>query len=181
MTIFSALLLAAVISIDTLVLAFAYGAAQVKVRLSRIIIINLISTTLFGLSLLLGLHVGSYISPEVTKWVSFGILAAVGICKLVGGLLRKRGGHSLREIRLGEAIALGAVLSIDGDAVGLGVSLYNTSLASCIAAISFTFAISFAFMVSGLALGGKIIRKKRSDLSWLSGTALIVLGVLRLF
>ena len=183
MMMFSALLLAVVISIDTLASGFSYGASNTKVPVRHLVVIDLICSALLGLALFLGVYISHYINTNTTKLLSAGILKAIGCYKLAVYFLKKAKEipNIQRQIGWVETIVLGLVLALDGMAVGFGASIHNTSLAFCLIAISFSLVTDYAFFRLGHHLGRKLTKKTRLDLSWLGGAVLIILGAIKLF
>lgn len=182
MEIFSAFVLAIVVSIDTLASGFAYGAGNVNVRMRHIVIIDAIGSALLGAGLLVGFLVSHLIHTEITKVLSTAILFAMGGYKILTYLVKrakKPAEKTPSEIKLAETFALAVALSFDNMTVGIGAAIHNASFVFCMAVIVFSIATDFAFFVFGHMLGGKITKKARLDLSWLGGAVLVMLGVLK--
>jgi len=180
MIVFTALILAAVISIDTLACGFAYGTSNTKVPLRNVLVINIICSVAVSAALFLGYLISNYISSEITMWLSVGILVLIGSYKLVQWFCSKGTVKVPRQINWPETIILAAVLSLDGLAVGIGVSIYGVSLAFCFLVTAFSFVTDPLFFIAGHKLGEKTTKKTRLDLSWLSGVVLIMLGLIKL-
>ena len=183
MIIFSALLLAVVISIDTLASGFAYGTSNTKVPIRHLIVIDLIGSALLGAALFTGYYISTHINSTATKFISFAILVAIGCYKLVVYFIQKSKETHKKPSQIGwtETIILALVLATDGIAVGFGASIHNTSLVFCFAVIGFSLVTDFTFFIVGSTLGRKLTKKTRLDLSWLSGVVLVLLGVVKLF
>lgn len=183
MIIFSALFLAVVISIDTLAAGFAYGANSIKVPLRHIIVFDIISSVTVGIALFFGYIVGNYMPPAMTLGLSIGILVFLGCYKLLQCFITKVKGKTIspRQISWAETITLAVGLSLDGLAVGIGVSIHNVTLVFCLVATLFSLVIDLIFFIIGHRIGDKTTKKTRLDLSWLSGVVLIFLGLLKLF
>jgi len=183
MLILSALLLAVVISIDTLAAGFSYGTSNTKVPILRLVVIDLIGSTLLGLALFFGFYIGHVIPPATTKIISVVILKSIGGYKLIVYFRRKvkEIPNNPRKIGWMETIILALVLALDGIAVGFGASIHNTSVVFCLSVIAFSLVTDFTFFIIGANLGRKLTKKIRLDLSWLSGVVLIMLGFIKLF
>jgi len=183
MVILSALLLAVVISIDTLASGFAYGTSNTKVPMRHLVVIDLIGSTLLGSALFFGYYISGYIHPLATKIISIVILVSIGGYKLVAYFIRiaKETPNNPRKIGWAETVVLALVLALDGMAVGFGASIHNTSVVFCLCAIAFSLVTDFTFFLLGSGLGRKLTKKTRLDLSWLSGAVLIMLGLIKLF
>jgi putative Mn2+ efflux pump MntP len=183
MIILSALLLAVVISIDTLAAGFSYGTSNTKVPIRHLIVIDIIGSSLLGMALFIGFYIGNYINSSATIIISVVILVLMGGYKLVA-YFRKTGKEITkphRKIGWTETIILALILALDGVAVGFGASIHNTSIIFCISVIAFSLVTDFTFFIFGVNLGKKLTKKTRLDLSWLSGAVLIILGIIKLF
>jgi len=174
--------LAVVISIDTLASGFAYGTSNTKVPLSHVIVVDLICSLTVSIALFFGYLVGRYISSTVTLSLGVGILVLLGGYKIIQYFINKSNGTSPtpRRIKWSETITLAMVLSLDGLAVGIGVSIHNTTLAFCFIVLCFSLVTDLVFFILGHKIGTKATKKTRFDLSWLSGAVLIILGVIKL-
>lgn len=183
MTIFSAFILAIVISIDTLAAGFAYGTSNIKVPLRHVAVIDIICSTMVCLALFLGLLIGHYIPTVITQWLSAGTLMLMGGYKVIHYLVNRNDKtmQTTRHISWSETITLAIALSLDGLAVGVGVSIHNTAMAFCFIVLAFSLAADFVLFILGHKIGTKTTQKIRLDLSWLSGVVLIILGVARFF
>jgi len=178
MIVLHALLLAVVVSIDTLASGFAYGTSNTKVPLRNLIVIDIICSVLLGVGLFCGLYISNYISPLATRIISATTLITIGCYKLVRKSAKEAPKSALGWV---ETIILAVILSIDGMAVGIGASIHNTSVAFCLIAIAFSLVTDFVFFIFGHKIGQKATQKTRLDLAWLSGVVLIILGLIRLF
>jgi len=182
MAFLSALAFAVVISIDTLPAGFAYGAGNIKVPLRHVVVLNIIGSVLVSIALFSGLYISRYISQSATKILSCTILVVIGIYKLIVYFRKsiKKIDKTSRVIKWPETIILAIVLSFDGIVLGIGVSIYNSSLFFCLSVIMFSLVTDFVFFIFGHKIGQKATRKTRFDLSWLSGVVLIILGLVKL-
>jgi putative Mn2+ efflux pump MntP len=180
MVIFSAFLLAVIVSIDTLASGFAYGTSNTKVPFRHIFVLNIICSVTLGLSLFLGLYIGKLFAPKATEIIGAVILISVGTYKLLQyfGKNTSQIPQLQSIIKWRETILLALILSLDGVAVGIGFSIHNSSLGFCFAVIGFSLVTDFLFFIAGNRIG-KITKKTRLDLSWLSGVVLIILGAVK--
>lgn len=183
MAILSAFILAVVISIDSLAVGFAYGTSNIKVPLRHVIIIDIICSITVGIALFLGLMMSHYIPTVITQWLSISTLVLMGGYKAIQ-YFAKRNNKTVpitRQISWSETITLAIALSLDGLAVGVGVSIHDTTLAFCLMVLACSLVTGLVFFIVGHKIGAKTIQKTRFDLSWLSGVVLIILGVIKLF
>lgn len=182
MIIFSALILAVIVSMDTLATGFVYGASNIEVPLWHVVVIDIICSMSIGIALFIGYIAGHYISPAITRYIGVGILAFIGAYKLGQYFINQTNGikQNTYQIKWSETITLAIMLSFDGFAVGIGAAIYNASLAFCLLAIVFSLIADIVFFTIGHKAGSKITQKTRFDLSWLSGVVLIILGAIKL-
>jgi len=85
---------------------------------------------------------------------------------------------SSKILSVKEAIGLAIVLSLDSLSVGIGAGLLQGSFAALIA---ISFVAGFIFVILGALFGKLLAKKSKINLSWLSGTILILLGIARFF
>ena len=136
MIILSALVLAVVVSIDTLASGFAYGSSNIKVPLQHVFIIDAIGSVFLSAGLLFGFLVSHLIYSELTQVLSLCILIAIGCYKIITYLIKKIKKTAIPcEIKWTETIALAIALSFDNIAVGIGAAIHNASIVFCIAVI----------------------------------------------
>ena len=171
-----ALLIAAAVSLDAFAASFAYGGKRIKIPLLSVLVISLLCAASLGISLFAGEILGVFLPEQLTILISFGILFALGIWKLLDDdELKNFDADDSKTISVGEAAALAIALSLDGLAVGFGAALGN---ANSIAVILCTFVIGAAAVWLGGFLGLKIAGKLQ--VSWISGVLLILLAFAQL-
>lgn len=202
-------LLTAAISIDIFMASVGYGIDNIKVpTLSTIIISGFCSLTL-GISLFIGSAIENYISVESAKLICFAILFILGTIKIFDGsiksyIIRRKNLHkkfsfsalhlnfilniyadpkeadrdSSRYLSPPEAISLAIAMSIDGIAVGFGAALASANLWIT---ISISFILGIFAIICGEKVGQKISKKSSLNISWLGGTILIFLAILKIF
>jgi len=178
----SAVIFVLIVSIDLFTCGFAYGANNIKVPFKKVAAINLTGKVLVGAGLFTGYFVGGFLADRVAVWLGFGILFTLGLVKSVQWYLtRKKINTVARQITWRESIILGALLSFDGLAAGLGVTISDMPL-------------SFIFIVLGLSLitdqlvfsgsrylGAKTTKKANLNVGWLCGVTLMTVAVTKLF
>jgi len=180
--IISAVIFVLIVSIDLFACGFAYGANNIKVPFKKVLVINVTGKVLVGAGLFTGYFLGGLMPDEVGIWLGFSILFTLGLVKAVQWYLtRKKINTVARCITWREAIILGALLSFDGLAAGLGVTISDMPL-------------SFIFIVLGLSLvtdqlvfsgsrylGAKVTKKANLNLGWLCGVVLMTVAIIKLF
>lgn len=205
--ILESLILSLAISIDTFVASFGYGLSKIKLPFRSALLISIINTLILGLSILIGYALGGVISVEFAKWLSFGLLLAIGIFKFFSELfkiwLSKKVDKKLdikmfnfhlmlkvmadtnnadidknKIISMPEAISIALILSIDQ--IGVGLS-HGVSNAYPYILVIFNIATCLIATLLGTIIGKRISKCIKINLSWLSGLILIILAVVKLF
>ena len=203
-----ALILTTALSVDALIASFAYGSQKIKLPLPSIFVISLICSGMLGLSLFLGAQAASFLSDGLAVGISFTILFGLGLLRVCDSSLKNwiRKSSQLqgqikfslfhfkfilkvyadpkwadvdksRSLSIKEAAALSVALSLDGLAAGLGVGLTG---AGALLSVGLLFLLTLGAIGAGCGLGGKFAQKLDTDISWVSGSLLILLAVLRL-
>ena len=181
--ILSAVVFVAVISIDLFACAFAYGAAKVYVPFKKILAINLIGKVIVGTGLFIGYFIGGFMPDAVGIWLGFGVLLTVGVIKVIQWLLarKKTNQSTFRSITWRESIVLGVVLSLDGLAAGIGVTLTLLSLVFVSSVLVISIITDQLIFMGAQRLGKLVTKKATLDLGWLSGFILITVSICKLF
>lgn len=203
-----ALMVAIALSIDTFVAGFAYGANKIKIPFLSAQIINLICSSILGISLLAGHLIRLYIPPAITSIICFGILFCLGLGKLTSSLIksfvRKHAGLQ-KELKfsflnlnfilqlcanpekadvdaskvISATEAISLALALSLDGIAVG---FGAALAQVSPLLVFLCSLVTDFMgiISGCFTGRKLVEKVRLNLSWLSGALLIILAIMKL-
>ena len=207
--IMEAALLASSLSLDTFTTGFAYGADKTKIPILSAHIINLICSSITGLSLFVGVVLKQYISHKLTIYIAFTILFLIGLTKLLDSvtksIIRKNNDISkeingclfnfkfvLNVYANPEAADIDSSKSISpSEAVLLALSLsldgiavgFGAALANVngIAVFIWSMITDIVFLLAGHFLGSKIASKTPFHLSWLGGIVLIGLAISKLF
>lgn len=208
-TVFEAIMLASALSLDAFVASFAYGSNQIKMPFKSIQIINIVCSSILGLSLLAGAFLRQFIPSSLTIFVCFFILFILGIIKLLDSITKsiiRKNSNLNKEIKF-SFLNLNFILNLyanpeaaDVDGSRILSPMEATSLAIALSldglAVGFGAAIGnvngwVVFLISfitntlavilGCSIGNKIAKKISIDLSWLSGVMLITLAILKLF
>lgn len=201
------ILLVLVVSLDSFVASIAYGAKRIKIPLSSIFIINIISSLFLGISIFFGLFIQQFIPDSITKIISFILLSLLGIYFLFESIVKN---HIDSKTYLNKKFKLnifdiGFVINIyideisadldqskrldSREAIYLGIALALDSLAvgfgNSFGNIHSSYAIIFSAIIgvigvsSGLILGEKLVKRSNINLSWLAGVILIILAFLK--
>ena len=203
------LILVTAISIDAFVASFAYGSNKIKIPFQSTIIISLVSSTILGISLLIGSFLGNYIDSSITIAISFVIMFLLGIIKLfdssIKAIIRKN--KCFKKEYKFSLFSLNFIINIYADpekadkdssrilssleAVSLAIALsldgaiagFGAGLSSdsIIQTVLYSFIIGASLIVCGYRLGNHISRKISFDMSWISGVLLLVLAFLKIF
>ena len=171
-----------VASLDAFALGFGYGTKKVRIPLKQISIVSVICSIFILASLLLGYFLGSFINPDITRWLSFGIFMTFGLARLVAWFVnRKKIKHEGRLITIKEVILLAVILSIDGIGIGLGSGLYSVTLIFIFSIFALSIFTEIFIFKLGQFIGNAMANKLPVDLGWVGGTLLILVAIAGLF
>lgn len=203
------MLLVLSVSIDSFLASIAYGTNKIKIPLSSAFIIDIISSSMLGLSLIVGGLIQNYISTSIARIISFFILFLLGVYRLFESLLKsyiktKLNNSSHLNFKL---FNFNFVLQVYVDetkadfdkskiltskeALYLALALSLDSLAvgfgSSLVLINYfqvfvlAIFIGLISIILGSFIGKKLVENININLSWLSGALLIILAFLRAF
>lgn len=203
-----ALLLASALSVDAFVASFSYGNHQIKIPARSMLLMNTGCTVLLGVALWLGDFVSRWLSADITRYLSFGLLLLLGGFKLLDSVtkslirrhrsFRRKMGFSFLNFRFVLQIyADPDVADIDQsktismmEALSLTVALSLDSLAVGFGAglgqVAIGMVLLVAFVTNAVAivlgslLGEKMANSLPFSLSWLGGVLLMVMAILKL-
>lgn len=201
------LILVSSLCIDTFVASIAYGTDRIKIPFASNIVINLVCSLFLAISLSLGSILKEFLSPGIASTLSFTLLFTLGILRLFESFFKtyvqnfsnlgapltfklfdfkfvleiyanetKADYDKSKNLTLKEAVYLAVALSLDSIAVGFGSSLVSINFFQ-ILFLSFVIGVLSLFL--GVCIGKKFIEKVDINLSWLSGSMLIFLAILR--
>ena len=176
-----AVILASTCSIDAFTASFAYGIERVRIPLLSNGVINLICSSILGVSLWAGSIVRPYLPDWLTIAVCFSILFLLGISKLLQGMSKTKLTADVDDDKIispAEAVTLAVSLSLDGIGVGFGMALRNIHIPTVILA---SFVTGIVAVTLGNNLGNTLARKTPFHLTWLGGVILIALAFVKLF
>jgi len=205
--ILSAALLALTLSLDAFAAAFAYGCKQIKIPLLSGGIIAIICTATTAVSFLIGAILMPFISTNLVIWISFGILFAIGLAKLLDSITKsiiKKITHFEKEITL-SVFNFKFILHVyanpeaaDADvskhispreaavlALSLSLDGFAVGLGAALLGLNGWLVVVFSLLANGLALwlggvlGYKAAQNLRFNISWLAGVLLIALAFTR--
>jgi putative sporulation protein YtaF len=203
------LLLVLSVSIDSFLASISYGTSKIKIPFSSALIVDIISSTMLGTSLIVGGLLQSYISLNIAKIVSFIILFLLGVYRLFEGLLKtyiNKKSKALSPFKF-KLFDFNFVLQVyaneikadfdksktltSKEAIYLAFALSLDSLAVGFGSSLLTINYIQVFIVSifiglivillGSYMGRKFVESTNLNLSWLSGLMLIILAFLRVF
>lgn len=208
MIILEAVILASALSVDAFIASFAYGSNKIKIQFSTALIISFVSSGTLGMFLFLGGIVRPYLPPELCSVLCFAVLFFIGMTKILDNLMKsviRRMGSLSKNIHFScfhlsfilsiyadpeaadtdcsnsispmEACSLAIALSLDGMAAGFGAGL---GAVNGLAVFLASFLTNVLAVVLGEAIGNRVSSRLRSQMSWLSGAALIALAAIRL-
>ena len=123
MKVFQGILLILALTTDSFVVSFAYGAEKVEMPFMKVVGMNLIMSSLLGISVFTGNFLSCFLPEMLTSVVCTGILAGMGIYRMLGFLFRKNQKIQKKRLTGVEAALLAFALSLDSLAVGIGTGL----------------------------------------------------------
>lgn len=201
----SALLLTCAVSLDAFVASFAYGTNKIKIPFRSILVINIVCSSILGIALVGGCLIGQYIPDMVTKWFCFAILSVISFTKFFECLIKKwinksksvtpkkefsflnfkfciqllgdptmADSDKSKTLSSKEAFALAVSLSLDGFAVGIGTGMVDINIFEV---FLFSLLTGMLAVILGQMAGYTIAKKTNLNLSWLSGTILLILAI----
>ena len=203
-----AALLASVLSLDAFTAGFAYGSQKIKTPFLSVLIISVICSGSLGIALFAGSMVKSYLPDRLTVSISFIILFAIGLIKLLDSITKSiidKYSNIKKEITgsffhfkfilslyaapekadldnsnsISSTEAVLLALSLSLDGIGVGLGAGLASV-NIWAVFLWSFITNAAFLVLGHFLGHKSAQKMPFNISWLSGVVLMGLAFSRL-
>ena len=203
------LLLALSVSIDSFLASISYGTSKIRIPFSSALIVDIISSTMLGSSLLVGSFLQNYISLNIAKIISFIILFLLGIYRLFESILKSYINNNSKELSpfKFKLFDFNFVLQVYADeikadfdkskiltskeSIYLAFALSLDSLAVGFGSSLLTINYIEVFIVSiiigliaillGAFVGRKFVESTNLNLSWLSGLMLVILAFLRVF
>jgi len=199
------LFLVIAVSLDGFGVGITYGVRSIRVPLSALAIIMMISGLVVLASMTIGTMLSSVISPEWARMFGAGILIFLGLFALFN-ITRSKGKSEEKAIKehkkirifkkviktpihadidqsgtisAKEAILLGTALALDAFGAGLGAAIigYDPILTALLIAL-----MSGFFVYSGIRLGIVLAGyKKIQELSFIAPLILIALGIFNMF
>ena len=170
-------ILALGLSADALACGFCAGASRLKIPLVSAIA----AATVSALCVAVGMGAGGKVAPllpeSAGRYISFAALGIFGLIK-IGSRANVREVFDCncdRYLSVGEGLALGAALSVDGLAAGFG---YAAGVYMLVCTVAATFVFSAAALFFG-AKGGAGSRGGRAG-NITAGLALVILAVQKL-
>ena len=202
------LLLVFSISLDSFLASISYGTSKIKIPFSSNLIIDLVSSSIFAISIFLGSIIKNYLPLSFGKYFSFIILILIGIYRLFDSILKsyiKNKSLPSKPLTF-KILDFKFVLDIYADetkadfdkskvltakeAFYLAIVLSADSLAvgfgsslnyvNHVEVIALSLIIGILTIPLGCYLGGKLISSIKIDISWVSGFILILLAFIKL-
>ncbi len=176
------ILLITAVSVDSFAASLAYGIKKVDIPLSSLFILSAISGGTLALSMCAGSFICGFIPAVFTKILGAVLLFGLGFFKLFDrscdDQAKKANRNNDQLLTPAEAASLGAALSLDSIAAGLGVGFPTPAL---LAATAGSFLVSIAAILLGSYLGRKIACCSCKNFCPLGGVLLILLAFCKLF
>ena len=201
-------LLCAAVCIDTFAAAFGFGAEKIRIPTLSALVLSAVSAAALALAILAGGWLTPFLPAGLTRWLSCLLLSGMGLVKLFDSALKRlvrrlpQPGRKLsfRLFRMrfllhiwadpaaadadcssvlsaAESVTLALALSSDGLAAGLGGGFSGLSPWAVFFCGVFT---NWFCIAAGSLAGQKAAVRTSSDLSWLGGGILLIMGLLAL-
>lgn len=176
----AALVFIVAVSADVFACGFAYGSGSLHVGFKKVMLINIIGSSMLGAGLFIGYFLSFALKDSLSMWLGLCIFTALGLGKLLQWLItrKKNKAKKIRKVTWRETILLGIMLSIDGMTAGIGASMTFLSLTFIFIVLGISLFSDVIFYMLGQQLGQKFAQKTSLDLGWLSGVVLLLLGAL---
>ena len=207
-SIIEALIISSSLSVDAFAASFAYGSNRIKIPMASVQIINIICSSILGISFIAGTIVRNYIPEWLTTVVCFVILFIIGMLKLLDSITKsiiRKYNNLSKEIKFSlfnfkfilnlyanpiEADIDSSKIISSAEAVSIGVALSLDSLAIGFGAalgdangltvfICSLIVGTFAIILGGYA-GNTLAQKFSFNISWIGGALLIAIAFLNL-
>lgn len=200
----SLLLFLVAVSLDSLTAGFSYGTERVHIKVLSLLVLACVPALFITAAGGLGELIGSLLPPGVLPFLSFFMLAAIGVAKLLESLIRSLAkkhpslmgnwGCQIKQLNIIFTVYLSPeeanrtdlqVLSArEALLLSLALSLDSVLVGMAVPAadipwLALFFAASFfnlLLFVVGCFSGRLLSRALRVDLSWLSGLCLLLLA-----
>ena len=168
------------VSVDAFAAGFSCGVSKIKIPFVSTLVVAGVSSVALGGGLAVGCAAGRLIPGDLAEDICIVILFVLGITKLFDHSPHNEADQANKNkdtcVSPEEAVTLGAALSMDRVAGGLG---------ACVDASWIPAAFLLSFLVGALAIGlgetlGRVISTRcSSNLCWVSGILLIALAFLK--
>lgn len=182
------LILVTALSVDTFAAGFVYGVSGVKVPGVSVWILTGVSGLLFVAALFVGGAAGRLLPEHLARVGGCLFLTVLGLWKLAAPFGRREAERADRNqdrrVSPMEAAVLGAMLSADGLAAGVGSGFLSGKI-SFLRVGAFGLGSSVAAGMGAFLLGkwcGRSLSCRfQTNLCWISGALLLLLAVIKLF
>ncbi len=178
MSLFSLIIMAIGLSIDSLAASITTGACCRYLRLKHILKVAMFMAVFQGFMPLIGWLIGSSFKKLIADydhWVAFVILLGIGAKLMYDGIKAGEDGESSKTDPTKSIVLIGMAIATSIDALILGISFgiieVNIQLAMLIIAIT-----TFVFSSVGVYIGEKIGNKINKGIEIFGGLVLIGLG-----
>ncbi len=207
-SVIEALLLAGAMSMDAFISSFAYGTNKIKIPFKSVFVINVVCSTILGVSLLAGTIVRQYIPDWVTGWICFLILFILGMTKVLDGVtksivrrysdLDKKIHFSLCNLKfilclyadpeqadidrsksISPMEAVSLAVALSLDGMAVGFGAAIGEINGVAVFLSSLLTDALAIML-GVYVGNRIAKKININITWISGLVLIIMGFTKL-
>lgn len=205
---FSSLLLVLSISLDSFMASVAYGTSKIKIPLKSALIIDIVSSFVLCMALVLGSIIKDFLPSHTATFFSFIVLLSLGVYRLFeylfkGYILKRSNSNNTLTFKLFdfkfimEIYADETKADLDNSKILNSKESFYLALALSLDSLAVGFGSSLIVInileviiislitgilaiLLGVFLGRKFSEKINLDLSWLSGFLLIILAFMRI-
>ncbi len=176
MSLFSLILIAIALAMDSFAVSISTGIALKRVRMRPMVKISFLFGLFQGVMPIIGWSVGYYFEPYIKQfdhWIAFLLLSAIG-GKIIWETLKKSSDSiAINPYCICTIATLALATSIDALAIGISFSLLDDEifLPSFIIGV-----VTFIFSLLGLFLGIKLVNICTKRIALVGGIILIVIG-----
>ncbi len=176
MDIFSIILIAIGLSMDSFAVSIANGLCIKNLNAKRVLLISFSLAIFQAVMPLIGWFAGIGIEKyiqEIDHWVAFVLLGFIGVKMIYEGSMKSETPKD-SELKILTLIGQSIATSIDAFVVGISFALLNLSIITPVFIIGF---VTFAFSLLGLQLGKYFGKKIGKSVEVFGGIVLVGIGL----
>lgn len=177
MNIFTIIIIALGLAMDSLAVSITSGLTLKKIRLRNAlkiaIFFSLFQATMPIIGWLAGVNLGNFVS-EIDHWIAFGLLTFIGSRIIYNSIYKKSSSQIINPLKNSSLILLSIATSIDALIVGATFAFLNISILTAVIVIG---VITFLLSFSGVYIGTTFGHFSKKKIEILGGIILIGIGI----